>query len=135
MQTASQSILKAAHTPHPRLLVKKKVVPIRTRSPHRAQEVSKTFHLRLVWRDLAYWQLYHFPSMAIEPIRPGYSSMQWAAGQEADAQLRAWQRGQTGFPLVDAGVFGWVDRRCCWGCLESWSQSQVCCTDAAGGSS
>lgn len=70
--------------------------------------MSKTFHRRLVWRDLAYWQLYHFPSIAVEPIRPGYSSMQWAAGPEADAQLRAWQRGQTGFPLVDAGVWSWL---------------------------
>lgn len=41
--------------------------------------------------------------MAVEPIRPGYSSMQWTAGPEAEAQLKAWQQGQTGFPLVDAG--------------------------------
>jgi deoxyribodipyrimidine photolyase len=67
--------------------------------------VSKTFFRRLVWRDLAYWQLYHWPTMAVEPIRPGYSDMQWAQGPEAEAALKAWQQGQTGFPLVDAGVW------------------------------
>jgi deoxyribodipyrimidine photolyase len=72
--------------------------------------VSKTFFRRLVWRDLAYWQLYHWPKMAVEPIRPAYSDMQWAQGPEADAALKAWQQGQTGFPLVDAGV--WVWGRC-----------------------
>lgn len=29
--------------------------------------------------------------------------LQWAAGPEAAGQLAAWKRGQTGFPLVDAG--------------------------------
>lgn len=48
--------------------------------------------------------------MATVPIRPGYERMQWATGPEAEAQLRAWQQGQTGFPLVDAGVFVYV---CC----------------------
>lgn len=35
--------------------------------------VSKTFMRRLVWRDLAYWQLHHWPSMPKEPIRPQYA--------------------------------------------------------------
>ncbi len=35
--------------------------------------VSKTFMRRLVWRDLAYWQLHHWPSMPRLPIRPQYA--------------------------------------------------------------
>ncbi len=38
-----------------------------------AESVSKTFWRRLYWRDLAYWQLYHWPAMANSPIRPHYS--------------------------------------------------------------
>jgi len=34
--------------------------------------VSKTFMRRLVWRDLAYWQLHHWPAMARTSIRAHY---------------------------------------------------------------
>lgn len=37
-------------------------------------QVSKTFWRRLVWRDLAYWQLHHWPCMAAQPIRTHYSA-------------------------------------------------------------
>jgi deoxyribodipyrimidine photo-lyase len=63
--------------------------------------VSKTFWRRLVWRDLAYWQLYHWPDMPTRSIRATYEDQRWNVDP---ANLRAWQRGQTGFPLVDAGM-------------------------------
>lgn len=66
--------------------------------------MSKTFWHRLLWRDLAYWQLYHWPTMPTEPIRRPYLDQEWSEGPEAKAALRAWQKGQTGFPLVDAGM-------------------------------
>jgi len=34
--------------------------------------MSKTFMRRLVWRDLSYWQLHHWPAMALHPIRKHY---------------------------------------------------------------
>ncbi len=34
--------------------------------------MSKTFMRRLVWRDLSYWQLHHWPAMALHPIREHY---------------------------------------------------------------
>jgi hypothetical protein len=71
----------------------------------RAESLSKTFYRRLVWRDLAYWQLFHWPDMATEPIRRHYVDQEWSSGPAAAAHLRAWQKGQTGFPLVDAGGF------------------------------
>ncbi|KAI8468759.1 MAG: hypothetical protein J3K34DRAFT_459699 [Monoraphidium minutum] len=82
-----------------------------------ARVVSKTFYRRLVWRDLAYWQLHHWPDMAARPIRSHYGGMEWASGPEAAARLKAWQRGQTGFPLVDAGM------RELW--LTGWMQQSV----------
>lgn len=35
--------------------------------------MSKTFSRRLAWRDLASWQLLHWPRMAAEPIRAPYA--------------------------------------------------------------
>jgi hypothetical protein len=74
---------------------------------------------RLVWRDYSYhvWRL--FPDMATErpapsfyarPIREGYEGPAsegpppQTLTPEASARLRLWQRGRTGFPLVDAGM-------------------------------
>eukprot|EP00927_Polykrikos_kofoidii_P061037 TRINITY_DN55929_c0_g1_i1.p1 TRINITY_DN55929_c0_g1~~TRINITY_DN55929_c0_g1_i1.p1 ORF type:complete len:776 (-),score=112.48 TRINITY_DN55929_c0_g1_i1:168-2495(-) len=65
------------------------------------RNVSVTFWRRLTWRDLAYWQLLHFPKMQDEPIRAHYAGQEWSRDAEA---LSRWQRGQTGFPLVDAGM-------------------------------
>ena len=53
---------------------------------------------RLHWRDLAYYQLATFPEMAWRPIRAHYEGHAWSTDAEA---LRAWQRGQTGFPMVE----------------------------------
>ena len=36
--------------------------------------LSKTFTRRLIWRDLAYWQLHHWPAMAAVPMRPHYAA-------------------------------------------------------------
>ena len=74
--------------------------------------VSKTFWRRLVWRDLAYWQLWHWPGMAVAPIRSAYAAQRW---RDDPAALAAWQRGRTGWPLVDAGMrelwaTGWMQQ-------------------------
>ncbi|KAG1661782.1 hypothetical protein FOA52_003703 [Chlamydomonas sp. UWO 241] len=77
--------------------------------------LSKTFSRRLIWRDLAYWQLHHWPEMHAVPIRAPYARHAWASGADADAALAAWQAGRTGYPLVDAGMrelrsTGWMQQ-------------------------
>ncbi|CAG9465499.1 unnamed protein product [Pedinophyceae sp. YPF-701] len=78
-----------------------------------AKGASGTLWRRLAWRDLAYWQLHHWPAMCRDPIRgAGYNKMVWNDDPEA---LRAWQEGRTGFPLVDAGMrelwqTGWMQQ-------------------------
>ena len=66
------------------------------------REVTKTFGRRLHWRDLAYYQLHTFPLMDRVPIRRHYEDHAWNA--QSDMRLLAWQRGQTGYPMVDAGM-------------------------------
>jgi len=66
-----------------------------------AKEQSIVYWRRLVWRDLAYWQRSIFPQMRDKPIRAHYEGQSWNSDPVA---LRRWQTGQTGFPLVDAGM-------------------------------
>lgn len=66
-----------------------------------AKEKSIVYWRRLVWRDLAYWQLSLFPRMQHDPIRAHYAGQEWNQDQDA---LRRWQSGATGYPIVDAGM-------------------------------
>ena len=65
------------------------------------------------WREFAHHLLYHFPRTPTEPLRPEFAKFPW---REDAGQLRAWQRGRTGYPLVDAGMrelwtTGWMHNR------------------------
>lgn len=65
------------------------------------------------WREFAHHLLFHFPHTPAEPLRPGFARFPWR--EDADA-LRAWQRGRTGYPFVDAGMrelwaTGWMHNR------------------------
>jgi deoxyribodipyrimidine photo-lyase len=65
------------------------------------------------WREFAYNVLYHFPHTADAPLQEKYADFPW----EPDAAvLERWQRGQTGYPIVDAGMrqlyaTGWMHNR------------------------
>jgi deoxyribodipyrimidine photo-lyase len=67
----------------------------------------------LGWREFAHHVLFHFPHTVDRPLRPAFAHFPWA---DAPAALRAWQRGRTGYPLVDAGMrelwaTGWMHNR------------------------
>ena len=68
----------------------------------RAHEESAAAFLReLGWREFACYQLYHFPHTSDEPMDARFAGFPW---RDDDVQLRAWQRGRTGIPMVDAGM-------------------------------
>ena len=74
------------------------------------KEQKKTFGRRLFWRDLAYYQLSAFPDMSEKSIRSHYDTQEWI---DNPSHLKAWQRGQTGYPMVDAAMrelyaTGWI---------------------------
>jgi deoxyribodipyrimidine photo-lyase len=67
------------------------------------------------WREFAYHLLYHFPHTPEQPLRSGFSRFPWAK-DAGGAKLLAWQRGRTGYPIVDAGMrqlwaTGWMHNR------------------------
>lgn len=80
----------------------------------RASAGADSFVRELGWRDFSYHLLYHYPHTPDAPLQPAFASFPWA---ETDpAQLRAWQRGRTGIPIVDAGMrelwhTGWMHNR------------------------
>ncbi len=73
------------------------------------------FYIReLGWRDFSQQLLFYFPHTTNAPLNEKFASFPWA---EIDAgKLRAWQQGQTGVPIVDAGMrqlwqTGWMHNR------------------------
>ncbi|MGV3153607.1 MULTISPECIES: cryptochrome/photolyase family protein [unclassified Corynebacterium] len=62
---------------------------------------SAKFHSELLWRDFAWHRLYHLPDLATRNVRKRFDGFDWASESE---HLPAWQRGETGIPLVDAGM-------------------------------
>lgn len=60
------------------------------------------FLSELGWREFAWHTLYHFPDLASKNLRAEFDAFPWP--RLKPLHLRAWQRGQTGIPLVDAGM-------------------------------
>ncbi|MCP5352872.1 MAG: deoxyribodipyrimidine photo-lyase [Chromatiales bacterium] len=77
-------------------------------------EAAEPWLRQIQWREFAHHLLFHFPHTATEPLNPAYASFPWRDDYAAD--LAAWQRGQTGIPIVDAGMrelwhTGWMHNR------------------------
>lgn len=71
------------------------------------------FVRQLAWRDWYAHLLFQHPSMPTAAIRPAYDSVQWL---DDEAGFSAWRDGQTGYPIVDAGMrqlrqTGWMHNR------------------------
>lgn len=67
----------------------------------------------LAWREFAHHLLYHFPALPDEPLDAGFTDFPWA---DDPATFEAWSKGQTGIPIVDAGMrelwqTGWMHNR------------------------
>ncbi len=76
--------------------------------PARAKFVSE-----VLWREFAANLLWQHQDLPATPLRREFTAMNW---RDDRAGLRAWQRGQTGIPLVDAGMrqlwqTGWMHNR------------------------
>ncbi|MFN2463202.1 MAG: deoxyribodipyrimidine photo-lyase [Candidatus Dormibacteria bacterium] len=66
-----------------------------------SQPATERFILELGWRDYAHHMLFHRPELLREPLRHPAGAMSSAP---VEGGLDAWIRGQTGIPLVDAGL-------------------------------
>ncbi len=74
---------------------------------------ADAFIRQLYWREFAYHLLHHFPHTAERPLRARFEIFPWSRD---DAGLAAWQRAETGYPVIDAGMrelaeTGWMHNR------------------------
>lgn len=65
-----------------------------------AAEAEK-FVAEIGWREFSAHLLHAFPQMTDTAFRPEYDAMPW---RDDPVALQAWERGQTGYPVVDAGM-------------------------------
>ncbi len=81
---------------------------------HRAQPAAtEKFLSEVGWREFAYSLLFHHGDLAQRNFRPEFDAFPWAGTGKT---LAAWQRGRTGYPIVDAGMrelwaTGWMHNR------------------------
>ncbi|WP_284125674.1 cryptochrome/photolyase family protein [Parerythrobacter aestuarii] len=77
----------------------------------------KTYEKELIWRDYAQNVICQFPAYATQSYREEFDKLEWRDHTgEAAADLKAWQQGRTGYPIVDAGMrqlwqTGWMHNR------------------------
>jgi len=67
----------------------------------KAKALSDTFLNELIWRDFYMMILHHFPHVATGAFRKEYENIQWLKDEKT---FEAWCKGQTGYPIVDAGM-------------------------------
>ena len=71
------------------------------------------FIKELCWREFSYHLLHHRPDLPVANWRAQFDAFPW---RNDPAALRAWRRGKTGFPIIDAGMrelwtTGWMHNR------------------------
>jgi deoxyribodipyrimidine photo-lyase len=82
------------------------------RGKMRATDIDKVLS-ELAWREFCWHLLHHHPDLATRNFNPRFDTFPW---RNDDKALAAWQRGGTGYPIVDAGMrqlwtAGWMHNR------------------------
>jgi len=78
-----------------------------------ARKGAETWLNELIWREFYLSILCHFPDVLTQAFNPSLRDIPW---RDAPADLTAWQRGLTGYPVVDAclrqlNTLGWMHNR------------------------
>jgi len=82
------------------------------RQPDLEQDAEK-FLSEIVWRDFTHQLLHEHPHLPEKPHSSRFEGFPWIEDRVA---IRAWQKGLTGYPIVDAGMrqlwqTGWMHNR------------------------
>ncbi len=78
-----------------------------------ASGAAQSYLREIGWREFNHHLLFHFPTLPTDNVNPRFDEFPWADDAEA---LKAWQKGRTGYPIVDAGMrelweTGWMHNR------------------------
>lgn len=93
------------------------------------------FLSELGWREFSYYLIHHFPSFETDNWQEKFDALAW---RQSPDDLKAWQKGQTGIPMVDAAMrelwqTGYMHNRCRMvvgsflvkNCLIHWSEGKA----------
>ena len=77
------------------------------------EAAASKFLAEIGWREFSYVLLFHNPGLESTNFKTDFNNFEWAENKEG---LRAWQKGLTGYPFVDAGMrqlwqTGWQHNR------------------------
>ncbi len=80
---------------------------------HGLESQAQKFLSELGWREFDYGLLAQQPALKVEPFKRSLAGLKW---RKSPADLEAWRRGRTGYPIVDAGMrqlwtLGWMHNR------------------------
>ena len=59
------------------------------------------FQREIGWREFSYYLLYHFPTLPNANFQPKFDQFPW---QDDESLFKKWCQGQTGYPIIDAGM-------------------------------
>ena len=70
---------------------------------HHPEHEKHVLHFlsELGWREFSYYLLYHFPKLPTDNFKPEFNAFPWHTNAKA---FERWKKGQTGYPIVDAGM-------------------------------
>lgn len=79
----------------------------------KTMQSAEVFLKQLIWREFAHNVLWHFPETATQPMNRRYKKTFWRSSK---ADYVAWTKGETGIPIIDAGMkqlwqTGWMHNR------------------------
>jgi deoxyribodipyrimidine photo-lyase len=63
--------------------------------------LNEVFLSELIWREFFMQILWHYPQVVKKSFRPEYENIKWRQSKE---DFERWSQGQTGFPMIDAGI-------------------------------
>ena len=66
-----------------------------------AVKLNETFLNELIWREFYQMILWHFPHVVDKAFKPEYDKINWRNNEK---EFEAWCKGETGYPIVDAGM-------------------------------
>ena len=65
------------------------------------QQDTDTFLSEMGWREFSNYLLYYFPELPRKNLQKKFDNFSW---DNNPLFLKAWQKGQTGYPIIDAGM-------------------------------
>ena len=115
-----------------------------------SQKQGEPFIREIIWREFSYHLLHNFPQTTHRPFNDKFEGFEWNSNPD---HLKAWQKGKTGYPIVDAGMrqlwaLGWMHNRVRmiagsfltkdlhvdWQEGAKWFWDTLCCADLANNS-